>query len=84
MNPMRMGGLGLSPKTGYSTIINVVLEGVPKRGADADTQLDWRDSHGRGGAPIRITTRAWYNRLVGAEARAGDLRSIAGDAVPAG
>ena len=28
MNPVRMGELGLSPKTGYSTIINVVFEGV--------------------------------------------------------
>lgn len=28
MNPARMGELGLSPKTGYSTIINVVFEGV--------------------------------------------------------
>jgi hypothetical protein len=28
MNPMRMGELGLSPKKGYSTIINVVFEGV--------------------------------------------------------
>ena len=23
--------------------------------------IDWRNSHGQGGAPIRITTRAWYN-----------------------
>jgi AcrR family transcriptional regulator len=28
MNPVRMAELGLSPKTGYSTIINVVFEGV--------------------------------------------------------
>ncbi len=28
MNPVRMADLGLSPKTGYSTIINVVFEGV--------------------------------------------------------
>ena len=28
MNPVRMAELGLTPKTGYSTIINVVFEGV--------------------------------------------------------
>ncbi len=28
MNPVRMAELGLSPKTGYATIINVVFEGV--------------------------------------------------------
>lgn len=28
MNPVRMAELGLSPRTGYSTIINVVFEGV--------------------------------------------------------
>ena len=59
MNPPKMAELGLTPKTGYSAITTVILEGVltekgrPRRGRQADKETMRKGRRGTKRAPVR-------------------------------